>query len=132
MDFFYHYPPITTKVSVEITDDNEPSSRFFDCVNVGSEDLKRLFPGLLSDLAVNITPEPAHPAFPPTGLTCWVAPHDSKVRQETLLLEFLMHNLAQSRSMGVPYVSLPRHFSMLSGHRSQTSCVESPLFSFFP
>ncbi|KAF9646869.1 AAA-domain-containing protein [Thelephora ganbajun] len=73
MDFFYHYPSITIKVSVEIVDDG-----FFDHVNIGSEDLKGLCSGPLSDLAVSITPEPMHPAFPPTGLTCWVASHGSK------------------------------------------------------
>lgn len=81
MDFFYHHPSITAKVSVEIVDDDEPNPLFFDHVNVGSEDLKRLFPGLPSNLAVSITPDPVHPAFPPHGLTCWVAPHDNKVRK---------------------------------------------------
>jgi len=81
MDFFYHHPPITTKVSVEIVDDDDTNLLFFDCVNVGSEDLMRLFSGPLSDLAVNITPEPRHPALPLTGLTCWAAAVDSKVRQ---------------------------------------------------
>jgi len=81
MDFFYQHSPITTEVSVEIIDDDEPNPPFFDHVNVGSEDLKRLLSGSLSDLAVSITPEPVHPAFPSNGLTCWVTPRDSKVRQ---------------------------------------------------
>lgn len=80
MDFFYHCPSITSQVSVDIAEYNEPNPLFFDLVNIGSEDLKRLFPGPPSDLAVCITPEPAHPAFPSTGLTCWVAPHDGEVR----------------------------------------------------
>lgn len=80
MDFFYHRPPITTQVSVNIVEDDGPDSLFFDRVNVGSEDLGRLFPGQTSDLAVTITSEPMHPAFPPMGLTCWVAPYNSKVR----------------------------------------------------
>jgi hypothetical protein len=87
MDFFYDYPPITTRVSLTTVDDGESNPHFFDCVDVGSEDLKRLPPGSPSDLAVNITPEPMHPAFPPAGLTCWVAAHDSKVRQETPMIE---------------------------------------------
>ena len=118
MDFFYHYPSITAKVSVEIVDDNEPNPLFFDHVNVGSEDLKRLFPGPLSDLAVGITPDPAHPAFPPDGLTCWVAPHDNRVRKETLPLELLLCDLVQYCSMDVPCVSLPHHCNILNGHRS--------------
>ena len=81
MDFFYHHPAITTQVSVDIAEYDGPNPLFFDYVNVGSEDLKRLFPGPASDPAVTITPVPMHPAFPPTGLACWVAPHDSKVRQ---------------------------------------------------
>ena len=83
MDFFYHRPPIKTQVSVDIVEDNGPNSLFFDCVNVGSEDLGRLFPGQTSGLAVTIIPEPMHPAFPPIGLACWVVPHNSRVRQET-------------------------------------------------
>ena len=79
MDFFHHYPSIVTQVSVEIVDE-DPNPLFFDRVNIGSEDLKRLFSGSLSDLAVNITPEHVHPAFPPTGLVCWVAPGNSEVR----------------------------------------------------
>jgi hypothetical protein len=116
MDFFYHYSSITTKVSVEIVDDDEPNPLFFDHVDIGSEDLKRLFPGPLSDLAVSITPDPMHPAFPPHGLTCWVAPHDNKVRKETPPL--LLHDLAQYCSMDVPCVSLLRHHNILNGHRS--------------
>jgi hypothetical protein len=81
MDFFYHCPPITTTVSVEFTDNVEPNLAFFDRVDIGSEDLKGLFPRPPSDFAVTITPEPTHPAFPPSGLAFWVAPHDSKVRQ---------------------------------------------------
>ena len=93
MDFFYHRPPIKTQVSVDIIEDNGPNSLFFDYVNVGSEDLGRLFPGQASDLAVTIIPEPTHPAFPPTGLACWVAPHNSRVRRETPITEPLMCGL---------------------------------------
>jgi hypothetical protein len=81
MDFFYHYPPITTTVSVEFTDNVESNLVFFDRVDIGLDELKGLFPGPLSDFAVTITPEPEHPAFPPTGLAFSVAPHDRKVRQ---------------------------------------------------
>lgn len=80
MDFFYHYPPITTHVSVEIIEDNGPDPLFFDRIDVGSDDLKRLFPGQASDLAVTIIPELIHPAFPPTGLICWVVSCNTKVR----------------------------------------------------
>jgi hypothetical protein len=112
MDFFYNYHSITTQVSVDIVDDNEPNPLFFDCVNIGSEDLKKLFPGPPSDLAVSITPELTHPAFPPTGLTCWVAPHNSKVRQETSIIEPLVHDLAPSCSMGAPCVFPPHDCSV--------------------
>jgi len=116
MDFFYHYPSITTKVSVETFGDDEQNPSFFDHINIGSEDLKRLFPGPLLDLAVNISPDPVHPAFPPHGLAYWVVPRDDKVRKETFPLELLLHDLARYRSMDVPCVSLPHHYSILNGH----------------
>jgi len=118
MDFFHHYPPITTQVSVEIVDDDEFNPPFFDRVNVGSEDLKRLVPGTSSDFAISITAEPIHPTFLLTGLICWVAPHDSKVRREIPLVELLMYDPLLSHSMGVPCVSPLHHCGMLSGHRS--------------
>lgn len=84
MDFFYHCPSITAKVSVEFVDNNGPNFVFFDRVNVGSEDLQGIFSGPHSDLAVNISPEQTHPAFPPTGLAFWVTTSpERKVRQET-------------------------------------------------
>lgn len=92
MDFFYHHPPITTKVSLGFVDNYEPNFTFFDRVSVGSEDLKGIFPSPLSDLAVNITPEPLHPAFPPTGLLFWVAPPERKVRREASPIGPLMHD----------------------------------------
>lgn len=79
MDFFYHYPSITTKVSVEFIDNYDPNLVFFDYVNVGSEDLKGISPGSLSNFAVNIIPKSIHPAFPSTGLVFWVAPPERKV-----------------------------------------------------
>jgi hypothetical protein len=92
MDFFYHHPSITTKVSIGLVNNYEPNFAFFDRVSVGSEDLKRIFSGPLSDLAVNITPEPLHPAFPPTGLVFWVAPPERKVRQGASPIKLLMHD----------------------------------------
>lgn len=117
MDFFYHHPSITAKVSVETVDDDGQNSSFFDRVNIGSEDLKRICPGPLLDLAVNISPDPVHPAFPPHGLACWVVPHDDKVRRESPLLELLSHDLARYRSINVPCVSLPHHYNILSSRR---------------
>jgi hypothetical protein len=84
MDFFYHFPSITTKVSVGFVDGYEPDTAFFDRVNFGSEDLKEIFPGPLSDLAVSIASEQTHPAFPPAGLAFWVEPPERKVRTKTL------------------------------------------------
>lgn len=90
MDFFYHYPSITTQVSIEFTDNNESNTDFFDYVNIGLDISKELFTRRRSDLAVNIVPEPTHPAFPPTGLVCWVAPQDDNVRQGTLSIEIFV------------------------------------------
>jgi hypothetical protein len=92
MDFFYHHPSITTKVSVEFVDNYELKFVFFDRVSIGSEDLKGIFPGPLSNLAINITPEPLHPAFPPTGLAFWVAPLERKVRQKPSPIDLSMHD----------------------------------------
>ena len=92
MDFFYHHPSITTRISVGFVDNYEPNFEFFDRVSIGSEDLRGIFPGSLSDLAVNITPEPLHPAFPPTGLVFWVAPPERKVRQDPSIIKLLMHD----------------------------------------
>ena len=132
MDFFYHYPSITTQVSVDVVEDHEPNPLFFDCVNVGSEDLKRLFPGPPSSLTVSITPDLVHPAFPPTGLTCWVVPHDSKVRQETLINEPPEHNLTRYYSMDVPCVFPPLCSDIWGKHHSRTSHVKFLLFQFCP
>lgn len=118
MDFFYHRPPIRTQVSIDIVEDNGPDSPFFDRVNVGPEDLGRLFPGPSSDLAVTITPEPMHPAFPSTGLTCWVAPHNSEVRQEAQITKPLIHGLSPSCSTDVPSVFPPHHCRVSSSRRS--------------
>jgi len=118
MDFFYHHSPITTNLSVEIVDDGDTNLLFFDRVNVGSEDLARLFSGPLLDLAVNITPELMHPALPPAGLTCWAAPADGKVRQGPPPLDLSMRDLAPPCSMDVPCVSLPHHCSISSSHHS--------------
>ena len=127
MDFFYCCSPITTKVSVEIVDDDEPDPLFFDYANIGSEVLKSLFPGPLSDLAINITSEPVHPAFQPNGLISWAVSRDSKVRRETPPSK-LPHNLAQHCSMDVHCASLPHCYNMLSTHHSSTSLVKSLLF----
>jgi len=130
MDFFYHYPPITTQVSVDIVEDDGPSSLFFDCVNVGSEDLGRLFPGQASDLAVTITPDPMHPAFPPTGFIYWVAPHNSRVRQETPIAKILIRGLphllawmcpASSRLVITAYPAAIAY----KHHMSNISCLTS-------
>lgn len=101
MDFFFHSHSIAAEVSVEFVDDDESKLTFFDRVNVGSEDLRALSPGPLSDLAVTVTPESVHPAFPPTGLTCWVALRDDKARQETLI-QLRVYNLIPFCSAGVP------------------------------
>jgi len=93
MDFFYHHPPITAEVSVEFVNNDETNPMFFDRVSIGSEDLKGLFPGPLSNLAVNISPESKHPSFPPTGLTFWATPHGNKARNEMPQTEPPAHKL---------------------------------------
>lgn len=116
MDFFYHCPSITAEVSVEFVDGCEPDLVFFDRVDVGSEDLKGIFPVPLSDPAVNITPEQIHPALPPTGLAFWATPSERKVGQETHPLRLPVHNPISFRSTGALCASPPHRCRMPSSH----------------
>ena len=117
MDFFYHFPSITAEVSVAFSDGHDSDTVFFDRVNVGSDDLKGISSRPFSDLAVNITPEQIHPAFPPTGLAFWVEPPERKVRRETPT-ELPAYGLTPLCSMGAPCASLPHHCQIPSSHHS--------------
>lgn len=117
MDFFYHCPSITTKVSVGFVNNWESNFVFFDHINIGSEDLKRILPGLLSDLAVNVSPEPIHPAFPSAGLAFWVAPPEGKVSQASPLIELSVCdqlNFAVRMHLVPPRLTIARYRTVIN------------------